>query len=120
MTLNDLKTGMIVTNRKGEEMIVLRNVHTGRYMNCDYFVDLDKEEQDNMSHYTDDMKSKKGLSEYDIVKVEMAGCPTSSVHSKFRKYDRTVIWTEPCAKKLTVSEIEKLLGYKVEIISEEE
>ena len=31
---------------------------------------------------------------------------------------RNLIWTRPQAKKLTVEEIEKLLGYPVEIVSE--
>ena len=120
MTLNDLKTGMIVTNRKGEEMLVLLDVSTQAVNSKHYFVDLNKNEMDGFNCYNDDMTNKFGKTEFDIVKVEKVTNPVSSVHPDYDRRWRKVIWERNYSKKLTVAEIEKLLGYKVEIVSEEE
>ena len=121
MTKSELKTGMIVTRRDGKRLTVYRNCACsfGHSIHNDVFVDASDEIWHSMEYYSEDLKNLKGYPEYDIVKVELVWHPYD-----YNKYpfdaDRTkVLWerTDP-KKKMTVAEIESILGYKVEIVSE--
>lgn len=57
--------------------------------------------------------------DWDIVKVEVPVHPFGFMTVDYRTYQRTVIWKEAPAVKLTVAEIEARLGYKVEIVSDD-
>lgn len=134
MTPNDLKTGMIVTLRNGTEGVVFRdccsklNDFAGRptrlfdYSNC--IVDVKGDAWFMLKSYNPNFECNPGgissthIREYDIIKIEKARHPFDFLDLERNRDQREVIW-EKC-KRLTVSEIENLLGYKVEIVSEEE
>ena len=101
-TKADLKDGMVVEYRDGNKRVVLGDKLMGE--NC--YLPL--------RCICDDLTGASGKC-YDIVKVY-----TSSAHTLHDYCDSrylTLIWEAP-AKKMTVAEIEKELGYKVEIVSE--
>lgn len=118
MTLNDLKTGMIVTWRNGHEHVVIRNAATRCCDTRDCMVSYEHLSWNPLSCYNDNFKNKNGYCDFDIVKIEEVEHPYSILDLEYDRKNRKVLWEE--CRKLTVSEIENLLGYKVEIVSEEE
>ena len=73
MTLGDLKTGMRLITRDGEEYIVLKNVNSPFHKNIDMFVCIDGDKYEESSNYTQDLLCM-GWSELDIVKVYAQNC----------------------------------------------
>lgn len=113
-----LKTGHIVTLRNGKTYMVFRNCmyHDGK----DVLVDKNNG-WFNLDNFNEDMTfNERNLlidnpKKWDIMKVAKTAHPFDLV----REYGNViVIWERQEAKKITVSEIEKILGYKVEIIAE--
>lgn len=131
MTLDDLKTGMIVTMRNGTQYTVIRNMATP-YQNADEIFVYTNFNQSERLTFNDDGRgwmpfddyhnnfTHKRNKRYDIVRVEIANNPFGFMDLKYNVHFRTVIWKEPLAVKLTLAEIEARLGYKIEIVSEEE
>ena len=121
MTKSELKTGMIVTRRDGKKLTVYRNCACsfGHTIHNDVFVDASDETWHPMDNYSEDLINNKGYPEYDIVKVETVRHPYDYNKYPFDAKIGDILWvrTEP-KKKMTVAEIESILGYKVEIISE--
>lgn len=125
MTPADLKTGMIVTNRRGYEYMV--------YRDCDFMFDAEPccDVLVNLNHNTSweriDIFRQNFTHPwdraYDIVKVERTYHPRNLLNVNFKNAhtgaQREVIWEEPKVK-LTVADIEKKLGYKIEVVAEEE
>lgn len=106
-TKADLKDGMVVEYRDGRRRIVLG----------DYFMDFEIDTIINF--YTDELINKL-VDDLSIDKVYTSSACTLNDYRK-DKY-LTLIWERPKeepAKKMTVAEIEKELGYKVEIVSED-
>lgn len=121
MTLNDLKTGMIVTCRNGREYTVIRDRVPDALTKSDLFI---RNTESGVSHnrfdeYNENLTAKR-TSEFDIVKIERCNHPYAFIDLSRGKHHRVTVWKEESRKKLTVAEIENLLGYKVEIVSEEE
>lgn len=125
MTKSELRTGMVVTFRDGRKCMV--------YRDCDYdssygngkiksmttlvtaegtWSSLDSGNyQDNLKIY-DNRKDDR-----DIMKVEVVHHP----RMMWQEYDPnnfTTIWERNEPKQMTVAEIEAILGYKIEIVSE--
>ena len=123
MTLNDLKTGMIVTWRNGRKCIVLRDTPKfGRlqYTNKNFLVSCCDNGWTTLCNYNDDFTNKI-FDGYDIVKVEVPDHPCDCFnHERNNFFNGKVVWEENPVVKMTVSEIEKKLGYKIKIVSEEE
>ena len=120
MTKSELKTGMIVTMRNGKKMTVYRDCACSfaHPNHNDVFVDAFTSSWSSLNSYTEDLKNKSGYVEFDIVKVELVHYPYDyNKYPNFAKVD-DVLWTREKTKKLTVAEIENILGYKVEIVSE--
>ena len=115
MRLNDLKTGMIVTWRNRVEAVVLKNVACG---SSDFIenvmVSRDGRTWTKFINYTDNLENRL-MAEYDIVKVEL---PRYYFGSMDICSERKTIWEEKPVIKMTVSEIEEKLGYKIKIISD--
>lgn len=118
MTKSELKTGMIVTRRDGKKLTVYRNCACSFEHDEDVLVDASTSSWHSLDYYTEDLINTKGFPEFDIIKVEL-------VHHAydFNKYPdcakiNKILWTRDDAKKMTVAEVEKILGYKVEIVSE--
>lgn len=115
MTLDDLKTGMIVTRRNGTKMIVFKNTLKS-YNKCnDFITDTRGHRWDPLCFYNQDLTNNTGSKELDIVKVE---CPVGAYDLGKIDGGCIVLWEEHPAVKLTVAEIEARLGYKIEIVSD--
>ena len=117
MKKSNLRTGHVVTLRNGDSYMVFRNC---MYHNAkDIIVN-----KNNSWFYLNDFNEDLTFNDeeawcikphiWDIVKVETTSHPYALV--KEFGTNKTV-WKEE-RKKMTVSEIEKILGYKVEIIAE--
>ena len=123
MTLDDLKTGMIITLRNGYEYAVIRDRVADDLTNHDVFVRCIGDDRGwmCMGNYNYNLTYKAcNDRDWDIVKVERGTHPFQFINLKYRNDDRVLLWKEPDAVKLTVAEIENRLGYKIEIVSEEE
>lgn len=104
MTKSDLKGGMIVEIKNGEKLLVFKSA----LINCYLFIDR-RGKYWEMRLYNEDLYRSNDnfyygdARDYDIVKV----------------YDEkdNLIWERKEARKMTVSEIEEKLGYKIEIIA---
>ena len=123
MELKDLKTGMRIILRNGQEYIVLKNVITpykseGKqdmyvYINGGWM---------SSSSYNNDLTVKSKDREFDIMKVYVQNNGEyidGSVLKKDAIKYMDKIWERKEKKKMTVSEICKELGYDVEIIKED-
>lgn len=96
---SDLKDGDVVTYRSGEKRIVTDNAEKLRGFNC------------IGHHYTssfeEDLKEAYGDTDLDIIRVER---PTQYI-DVFKREEK---------RKMAIKEIEKELGYSIEIIKERE
>lgn len=126
--LSELRTGHIIKTRGGRFYMLFggKNIF-GLY---DVFIGLSEDTECLfLDEFDSDFQNKNGNPEWDIVAVykpDFSGCHT--YRNMLRRLAHTVlnwpnglidnVYKEP-TKKLTVSEISKLLGYKVEIIEEE-
>lgn len=121
MTLKDLKTGDIIETREGQRAIVIDAIL--------FFPDG----AEDICHYNNEMfvrYSKTGNfknSAGDIEKVyrmidglwNYAACDFYTWFVKDTPLPQAaLIWERNPVKKVTVAELEKILGYKIEIISE--
>lgn len=110
MTKSDLRSGMVVETRNGRNYMV--SDFGGKLFGCGSsvaWVDFDR--------YTDSMKINDEK-EYrtDIMKVYAPSCiglPNETFRSAM-----ALIWEREEKRKLTVSQIEEILGYGIEIVAE--
>lgn len=119
MTKSDLKTGMTVKLRNGDLYKVLKDVDTLLYGHQDIFF-ANKEIGFIHGNFFDD----------NLICIGSAPCIDGHTLDIIEIYDyinngnilkfdtNNILWKRPETKKMTVSEVEKILGYKVEIISE--
>ena len=119
MKLSDLKTGMIVTLRNGEEYVVFRNF-------ADLFsqatsIICNGKKWNNLCYYSDDLKCNSALlgTGQDIVKVEIPYHPYSFFNLEHEREKRKLLWKEEAVKEVTMAEIEEKFGCKVKIIKED-
>ena len=120
MTKSELKTGMVVTLRNGEMFTVYRNIAcSSKNVEPPEGVIVNEKDYYTLDNFNDDLTYYFDAEEYDIVQVSLVYTPYD-----FSKYTKDahvpkVIWKRPqVKKKLTIAEIESILGYKVEIVSE--
>ena len=122
MKLKDLKTGMRIILRDGNEAVVLKDVITpykseGKqdmyvYINGGWM---------SSSSYNDDLTIKGKNRKFDIMKVY---AQNNGEYIDARVLDRNAlknmdkIWERKEKRKMTVSEICEELGYDVEIVKE--
>lgn len=121
MTKSELKTGMIVTRRDGNKLTVYRDCACSfaHHIHKDVIVDASGEVWHPLDYFTEDLLNNKGYPEYDIVKVEVVRHPHDFNKFPHNAKISKVLWERPePAKKMTVAEVEAILGYKVEIVSE--
>lgn len=117
---SELKTGMFVELRNGGIYMIamdLYGVHPERNMIkiAGGFMSL--------SDYTDDLKYKKYSwdEQWDIIRVySMVNFKIGDIFVEFSEKDLILLWDEEwrTPKELTISEIEDMLGYPVNIINE--
>lgn len=106
-TKSDLKDGMVVEYRNGIRYLVLGDKLIGEFTWA------------SLKHIREDLLSNSGVLTIDKVYTTSAYRLGQLFNDKFL----TLIWERPKeepAKKMTVEEIEKELGYKVEIVSDSE
>lgn len=123
MKLSDLKTGMHVILRNGDEYIVLKD--TCLYSNYDYdtyekniIKTLNRRTYINLNNYNEDFTNTTS-NWLDIVEVYTCNCVTAILESVKNEPDSFIrIFEERLTKKMTLEEIEKELGYKIEIIND--
>ena len=122
----DLRSGYVVECRNGKRCLVAR---AGMFTQILVFPDgswwgyLKSGWTDDLTYstYYNHLSSFKGPHPNDIMKVWGLVDKTESYGDVFttKTEHRKLLWSrEPEAKKLTVDEISKLLGYKVEIVGE--
>lgn len=114
MTKSELKTGHIVTYRNGEKRTVFKDTNRNP---ADFITD--GHTHVNLNAYNEDLTCVFD-SNRDIVKVENAHSPITIGFNPGAFAQLKTIWKRPIPKKMTVSEIEAILGYKIEIIAEKE
>ena len=114
MTKQDLKSGMIVELRNGNNCLILEN-------NCSSEGKSVFKKWSCVCHlerYNDDLTHEKNK-DYDIVKVStFYNSAIANLEAFACGYKPTWQWERKEPKELTVSEIEKLLGYPVKIVKE--
>lgn len=113
MTLNDLKTGMIVKTRDGDSHIVMRN-YLGR---SDILAGLSdsnniSKKWNHLYTYNEDM-THQTYSEMDIMEVYDSQ-PFSIGNIRY------LIWERKEHKEVTMQELEEKFGCKVKIVGNEE
>lgn len=123
MNIKDLKTGMRIITRNGDEYIVLKNVKTPYGRVEDMYVLKDGGWMSSSS-YNEDLTIKgKTNSNYDIMEVyaqNQGKYIDGSVISTNNVKNMDLIWKrENIKKEMTISEIEKELGYSIKIVKED-
>lgn len=122
MTKSELRTGMIVTMRNGNEYVFFKDFAVGD----DYCMKNDNEgiivngqlpSWARIKNYNNDLKHNT-YQDLDIVKVEIPSHPYAFTNIPYDKGYRKLMWERKEPKKMTVSEIEAILGYKIEVVSE--
>lgn len=110
MRKEDLKVGYVVKIRCGELYMVMpidkpREIILARYNGWG-----------NLANYNDDL-THQAKQKFDIVKVYgLTSYETEPL--EFELKNRPLLWERKETKKMTIAEIEDILGYKIEIVSE--
>ena len=112
MTLDDLKTGMMVTTRNGNSYIVMRD-----------FVDSG-DVLAGLSDSTEITNSYMELSDYkqDMKHDELSGLDIMSVYTSYLHcidIPKKLLWKREEYKEVTMKEIEEMFGCKVKIVEED-
>lgn len=111
MKKSDLKIGYVVKLRNGNLCMILPNSH-------DELCLSGPDDWKPVSEFWDDLTNRLNTDK-DV--VEVYGRSGSNQHAhKVCTYRRELLWKRSEAKKMTVAEICKELGYDVEIVKEGE
>lgn len=115
MTKNDLQVGMTVRTENGKLAKVLENVQTKGYGMQKLFFSIKDGGSMTGDSYSDNLKFLGGgIKGYNIVEIFKAPHVNHMLD-----FDTSVsLWKRQEPEKMTVAEIEKLLGRKIEIVSE--
>ena len=112
MTKAELRTGMRVTTKGGKKFIVLLNCQHDYDDSTNIFVNDKTNGWNSFDYYNYDLTCVNDCDS--IVKAEQPFHPYkvfNVISSDFR-----IIWTRQAPKQMTISEVEKALGYKIEIV----
>ena len=116
MTKQDLKSGMVVKCRNGDEYQVFLGLHEDCNSNGKAMVEINGKGFVNLNDFNDDLTCTS-LKEFDIMKVYFTRRAYKLTDPKgYTNWQ--CLWKREEPKELTVSEIEKLLGYPVKIVKE--
>lgn len=103
-TKSDLQDGMVVEYRNGKRRMVLGDKFIGEYH---YLL---------INDFNDSLENNYSPDSVDKVYKSYA----SNLLEYFDDENIELIWERNPAKKMTIAEIEKELGYKIEIVSDKE
>lgn len=115
MTLDDLKTGMIITLRAGRQYMVYKCASD---MCSIYNVAVAIDGTDNwvkLDLYNQDLTAKVS-SEFDVIKVEAVTHPYAFIRTDYQADKRKVLWERK--KKYTYDQLKEKLGEEFEIVKE--
>lgn len=124
MKLSDLKTGMIVTIRRGDEFVVFKDFclsdecknicHTGIICNAG------TRTWTTLENFNEEMKCINSIlgKDFDIIKVEVVAHPYSFSVMDYEKHKRKTLWND-IIKEVTMAELEEMFGCKVNIVKED-
>lgn len=115
MTKSELKNGMGVVHRNGDIGFVIRDCHTNHHNTKDFIV-YPSGGFNRLNEYDNNLNEcEYHDSEWDIVKVLQFNTTTDMLNVNVER--ATVLWERKEKKSLTLEEVEKLLGYPVEIVT---
>jgi len=105
MKKQDLKTGMLVQFRNGNVFMVINDI-------------LVRDEGWTSLGYFDEDLNSNSCNDFDIMKVSTVFNGYLLMPKNWNKeiLNKNLLWEREETKKMTVSEIQKELGYKIEII----
>ena len=115
MTKSELKTGHVATLRNGQKYMIYKDVcfsgKTTVLIASNGHIYLDS--------FNDDLTHHNSGS-FDIIKIEECLLAMNLVQNVDQIYELHMkhIWERKEPKKMTVAEIEAILGYKIEVVSE--
>ena len=118
-TKADLKTGMIITTRNGEEHVVFLNCSDDEYKKDILILKTNGWEslscyKDNLLYNTEGMENIKGIEGFDIMKVEL---PSLIRSMSIFDEQRTLVWqrTQEISMEEALEKLEEVYGCKVKI-----
>lgn len=123
MTKADLRTGMIVTLRNGDEYMVYRDyaatwTENGSYSSDCLVLTTGETGWRDLNNFANDLTSKSAHKS-DIVKVEKVTHPLAFICPNYEKAERKVLWCRNEPRKYTHKQIEDILGHKFELVEED-
>lgn len=105
MTKSELKSGMVVKTRDGNILLVVEIKGS--------LTLVARNEWNQTTNYCDDLKHEY----YNVLDImEVYDTKPRSFDSMTNLSDKKPIWVRKPKKKMTVSQIEKELGYEIEIV----
>lgn len=113
MTLENLRSGMVVETRDGNRFLVLVDDNELLFMNGDCETHIGN--WDGARRYNSDLTHAYGFKNLDIMKV----------YARIYNFDmvsnpKVLLWERKEVKEMTVSEIEHVLGYSVKVVADHE
>lgn len=120
MKLSDLKTGMHVILRDGNEYIVLKDTCLCLFYDTygkNIIKNLNGATYTSLDNYNEDFTNTDGFKNLDIVEVYTCDCVSAILKSAKDEPDSFTRIFEERPTKMTLEEIEKELGYKIEIVN---
>lgn len=106
MKKSDLRSGMVVKTKEGMKYLLIEA--------REELILVGKEEWTTLRHYRDDLLHDI-YNDLDIVEIYATNHGTFNDMIEFGR----LIWKRENKKKMTVSQIEKELGYEIEIVRED-
>lgn len=120
MKLSDLKTGMHVILRDGDEYIVLKDTCLCLFYDTygkNIIKNLNAKTYTSLDNYNEDFINADGFKTLDIVEVYTCDCVSDILESVKDEPNAFTRIFEERPTKMTLEEIEKELGYKIEIVN---
>ena len=126
MKKSDLKTGMIIETRDGNEYVVFINTcQPGFCSDCyrdengDIALIVNQENYlwTSLNNYDEGLCKNDNNKYGDIVKIYIPSHPYAFMDITYEKSDRKLIWErEPQIKEMTMEDLEKHFGCKIKIV----
>lgn len=121
MTKSQLESGMVLTNRTGARFMFYNNCvysKSGEFLDHTNILVTKNGTWSLFERYNEDL-THDTYNEMDVIKVEVLR-HAKDIWCAYTPENYVTIWERNPPKKMTVSEIESILGYKIEIIAEKE
>lgn len=113
-TKDDLKVGYVVRCRNNELHMYMKLADGSSVIIDEYGSAL------KMEHFDDDLRDKTPESVTDYTITEVYGYSESFMHAcRISTYRRPLLWKREKPTRMTLSEIEMALGFKIEIVEED-